>query len=422
MNRADNLPRWAYLLLALACICMGLWASYITLQYFEHGAKALESDVSLQALAVAAALMFVASEMGAFALAALLSERQLWARRWMLTVFAVAVLGLEVVTIVAVQLALTTGADMTQATVVTSAAGLQKQINAVERDAASFAATAEALRADKQVSKAMKASDKASAEQAKATALYAELAKVQTQKRPTLVGLLGHDNAIYYAVARGILVSLGGLVFFGTAGALMRAARGAAAPGEVSAGTAAPATAPATAPAQNTAPAETAAPGATPAPAPASFKTAETVAPKDYSTGLSYSSKIKLAGAGLLAATAAPMAHSAPAVPAAGASKPVHADVAETIQQSAKKPRAKRAVRAKLDTGVEGHAGARFKRIRAGVLAGKIRPSVRGIQAVEGGSQDVVTDYLRQLETEGVIVRAGRGFALATLTKKSGAA
>jgi len=45
-------------------------------------------------------------------------------------------------------------------------------------------------------------------------------------------------------------------------------------------------------------------------------------------------------------------------------------------------------------------------------VSGKIRPSVRGIQAVEGGSQEVVADYLRQLETEGLIVRAGRGFAL----------
>jgi hypothetical protein len=87
---------------------------------------------------------------------------------------------------------------------------------------------------------------------------------------------------------------------------------------------------------------------------------------------------------------------------------------AETMQSTAKKPR--------IDTGTDGKAGARFKRIKAAVKAGTMKPSIRGIQAVEGGSQYVVMDYLRQLETEGVIVRAGRGFALATLVKKGGAA
>lgn len=159
--------------------------------------------------------------------------------------------------------------------------------------------------------------------------------------------------------------------------------------------------------------------------------------------------KTMLAGAGALAAMAAPVAHAAPAVPATAVSKPIHADVSkpihlehaneggadasnaasvapetigadvskpihagvsETVQQSAKKPRAKRAVSAKLDTGIEGVAGARYMRVKAGIKAGKIRPSVRGIQAVEGGSQAVVADYLQQLETDGVIIKAGRGY------------
>lgn len=366
------LPRWAYQVLALACMAMGLWASGITLQYFEHGAKALESDPALQALAVAAALMFVASEMGAFALAALLSERQLWARRWALTLFAAAVLGLEVVTIVAVQLALTTGADMTQATVTTSVAGLQRQIDAVEKNAAAFATTAEALRADKQVSKAMRASDKAAAEQAKAAALYAELARVQTQKRPTLVGLLGHDNAIYYAVARGILVSLGGLVFFGTAGALLRAARA----GTVQA-------------------------VSTQAPArePVSYKSAS----------VSYSK-----GAMLAAMGSAAIAQTAPATPVvSGVLKQAHAESAGVLKQAHKKTRPAVAAGAKIDTGTTGKAAARYNRVRAGVAAGSLKPSVRAIQAAEGGGTLVVRSYIKQLAADGVIVQAGRGYVLA---------
>jgi hypothetical protein len=502
MNATTNtMPRWAYLALALACVAMGLWASYITLEYFEHGAKALETDKALQALAVSAALMFVASEMAAFALAALLTERQLKARRWSLTGFAAAVLALEVCTIVAVQLALTSGADLAQSTVQTQEADLRKRIAALEAGAAAKLATAQQQRATAknayELRLSAKSNDGATAEQAQTAALYAELKTVQAQKRPTLVGLMGKKPALAYAIARGVLVSLGGLVFFGVAGALLRASRGGAlsvdaqllallhelrgTPGQLaelcnSAISAAPS--PVQAPALA-------------APAPASFKPAGAVAPKDASTGLAYSSKAALAGAGALAALSAPMVQAAPqvqpqakapAVPLAspangalgasetvqsgasvsvqshalesapagasetvqsaasvsvhpgasvsvqshalelapaGAAETVQTGASVSVQSEAKKPRVKRAVSAKLDTGTDGKAGARFKRIKAAVKAGKIRPSIRGIQAVEGGSQDVVLDYLRQLETEGVIVRNGRGFAV---VKKGGAA
>ncbi|MEN9374485.1 MAG: hypothetical protein RIR79_2037 [Pseudomonadota bacterium] len=131
-----NLPRWGYVVLALVCASMGVWASYVTLEYFKHGAMALESDKSLQELATFAALMFVASEMGAFLIAAMMTERDLRARRWALTLFAFAVLGLEVCTIVAVQLALTTGADNHQLDVRQAEIDLRSRIAAIESDAA----------------------------------------------------------------------------------------------------------------------------------------------------------------------------------------------------------------------------------------------------------------------------------------------
>ena len=423
MNAAINtLPRWAYIALGIACLPVGAWASFITLQYFEHGAKALESDISLQALAVMAATMFVVSEMAAFTMAALMTEQQLFARRWMLTLFAGAVMLLEVCTIVAVQLALTAGAAMNQTTTTEQERDLRARIATIEASASAKRATADKQRLGArdayELRLSAKSNESATAELAKTESLYAELAKVQANKRPTLVGLLGEKMALIYAVSRGVLISIGGLVFFGTAGALFRFARSASNKSRSN---------------------ETA-------------NKPATVAPKDYSSGLAYSSKMTLAGAGALAAMAAPVAHAAPAVPATAVSKPIHADVSKPIhlehaneggadasnaasvapetigagvskpihegvskpiQQIVKKPRAKRATSAKLDTGVEGKAGARFKRIRDGVKAGKIRPSVRGIQAVEGGSQAVVADYLQQLETEGVIIKAGRGYALA---------
>jgi hypothetical protein len=459
---AARLPRWASLLLAAACIAIGLWASVVTLQFFEHGAAALESDPALQALAKAAAYLFVFAEMSAFILAALIVGRELMVRRRSLYAYAAVVLIVEVFTISAIQIATVIGADMTQASVAESVIDLRKQIAAAEAQAATYTANAASLRANDQLKKAAQQTDKATAAQDKATALYAQLGTARDAKRPTLSAMLGETLAIGYAIVRGLLVPATGLIFFGVAGALMlRRADGLSVEERILMALERVEGAPAALPVATMPVAELAAPVA-PAPAPASFKPAETAAPK-----VSYSNKIKLAGAGLLAGAGtltAPITHAAPTVPAqakapsvpavadangasetvqsgasetvqlntpesvqssapesapTSASETVQSDASVSVQSGAKKPRAKRAVSAKLDTGTDGKAGARFKRIKAGVVAGKIRPSIRGVQAVEGGSQDVVLDYLRQLETEGVIVRAGRGFAL---VKKGGEA
>lgn len=424
MSAAINtLPRWAYIALGIACLPVGAWASFITLQYFEHGAKALESDISLQALAVMAATMFVVSEMTAFTMAALMTEQQLFARRWMLTLFAGAVMLLEVCTIVAVQLALTAGAAMNQTTTAEQERDLRARIATIEASASAKRATADKQRLGArdayELRLSAKSNESATAELAKTESLYAELAKVQANKRPTLVGLLGEKMALIYAVSRGVLISIGGLVFFGTAGALFRFARSASNKSRSN---------------------ETANKPATIAPAPASFKVAESVAPKDYSSGLAYSSKMTLAGAGALAAMAAPVAHAAPV---AGAAESVQDVALKTMQAahdnaaniatptvtsapansaavSVQKQRTKRAASVKVDTGVEGKAGARYMRVKAGVKAGKIKPTQRGIMEAEGGSQAVVQAYLEQLANDGVIIKAGRGYALAN--KKGGAA
>ncbi len=55
---------------------------------------------------------------------------------------------------------------------------------------------------------------------------------------------------------------------------------------------------------------------------------------------------------------------------------------------------------------------ARFLRVRAGIEAGRIKPTIRALYAAEGASQTVATRYLLMLEQAGVIRRAGRGYAL----------
>jgi hypothetical protein len=104
---------------------------------------------------------------------------------------------------------------------------------------------------------------------------------------------------------------------------------------------------------------------------------------------------------------------------ATGAPKQAHTGAPEQAQ-SATQPAAKKRVRTataraqgtKLDTGTTGHAATRYNRIKAAVKAGKLKPSTRALQAAEGGGGAVVAAYLQQLETDGVIVRTGRGYEL----------
>lgn len=450
---AARLPRWAALVLAAACIGVGLWASVVTLKFFEHGAAALESDPALQALAKAAAVLFVFAEMSAFILAALIVGRELSARRWSLYAYAAVVLIVEVFTISAIQIATVVGADMTQASVAESVIDLQKQIAAAEASAATYTANAASLRANDQLKKAAQQTDKATAAQDKAAALYARLGTARDAKRPTLSGMLGETLAIGYAIVRGLLVPATGLVFFGVAGALMlRRADGLSVEERILMALNRIEGAPAALPVATM--------QAAPVVPAVSFKPAGTVAPAGVPTGISYRGKATLAGAGLLAATAAPMAHAAPAAPAAPAAAPVNVDIPKPVNvdipppanaglsspvngdifpspepvntdipspvnvdtpDAPKKARKPRVVRdgAVMDSGLSEHDGARYRRALAGVKAGKMRPSIAGLAAGVDASAPVARRYLAAMADAGVIAPSGRGYAL---VKKGGAA
>ena len=475
-----NLPRWGYVLLAIICTAMGVWASYVTLEYFRHGAKALESDKEMQALALLAALMFVASEMGAFLIAAMLSERQLRVRRWMLTIFAFCVLGLEVCTIVAVQLALTTGADNHQLDVRQAELDLRGRIAAIESNAAiardTAAAQSMAARGLKTANDrswnlhlANKTLNKASANNAELNQLHGQLAGIMAQKKPTLVGVLGKDNALYYAVARGILISFGGLVFFGTAGALIRMARN----GAVS----------------NHAVSESHEQEPVQSSTPATFEQPNAATPKGASRSWNPFNRQNVAAAGIAAGAAGSMgmAHAIPTIaPTAPMQrgqvmdiegKTVSRDdalkvvaelekaglvsknedglysdkygrttglsfnknlvtgeitakehiqtnmpvadghiqsdipsISKRIRKTASKPTGKQ-----MDTGTTGKSATRYNRIKAGVLSGYIRPSINAIVNLEGEfvGQSVAREYVEAMEKEGVLVKEGRFWKVA---------
>ena len=423
----NHLPRWGYIVLSIACAAMGVWASFVTLEYFRHGARALESGVELQALALVAAMMFVASEMFAFLIAAMLTEKQLWARRWALTMFAFAVLFLEVCTIVAVQLALTTGADMGQATIAQREKDLRGRIADIESDAAinrdACATQTNAAKSIKDagarawaLQQAAKTVNKASSRAGELSRLHEQLEAITAQKRPTLVGILGKDYALYYAVARGILISMGGLVFFGTAGALVRMARNARAAKEaaIQLANVQPVTLeefdsePAKQPTQSTANhSQLTTPDHRQSTTPAPSFARTGIAPKDAATN--WQPMARHAGLALGVASLAGMAHAMPTI----APTPVNHSQMTTPDHSqmttSNKPKRARAKVAgeQMDTGTTGNAATRYNRVKKGVEARKIRPSINALVNLEGEQigDKRAREYLDAMVRDGVLVK-----------------
>lgn len=217
-----KLPPWAYITLSAFCAAAGVWASEVTYRNFVHGAEALESDPALQALAKSAALLLVVLGMAAFALAAILDEAELKARKVALSALAGFIVTLEMVTIGAFQSALVVGAGMSQSAVIGDVASLERQIAQNEKQSENHLATAASLRANDQLKWARVSEEKAAAEKAKNDSLYKQLSEARKAKRPTLSGMMGEGWAMIYVVVRGSLVSFCGMVFLGVGGAMLR--------------------------------------------------------------------------------------------------------------------------------------------------------------------------------------------------------
>lgn len=435
------LPRWACIVLAVACIALGVWASYITLRYFEHGAAALEGDETTRALAVAAALMFVVLEMAAFGLAALLTWRAIRSAKWKLVGFAVAVLAFECATIILVQHAITKGADLTAGASSSRAAELRASIEAQRATAAGLRENAAAQSASRfrQSREAGAAALRDSlAIERSIREQSAELAALEAARKPTTTEILGEAGALAYAVARGLLVSVGGLVMFGAAGALLRAARGAASPSAAALTTTRP---PASTGSTTTSSSSPTAPGFTPriipggrfafAAAPLAAVAAATVptpapaAPVPFQAATPRTDRFEIkAPAG--ASIAKQPAPTEQAIKAGQEQLEPPATMGEVQKkrrlsgedgknngEKKRKARASVAAGKKVDTGVGEADGSRYGRVLAAVKAGEIPPSIRAIQGRFGGSPRTVQGYQAQMLAEGVIVQKGQGYALA---------
>lgn len=405
------MPRLGLVTLATLCAGLGAWASVVTLRYFEFGARALEADAAARELAGATALLLVVLEMAAFALAALLPRERLRAQRWGLATLAAAVLAFECMTIVLVQHGITRAADV-------SAEARQQRVVELHASIAALRATAEELRSAAAASAQSRVlASRQSAAESLSAALEterlverrtAELGELQAAQRPTVTQILGEHGALAYAVARGLLVSLGGLMLFGTAGALLRAAcGGAGVPVSVAAG-------PMSAPAVH---------GVSGAAAVVSTATVP----------VRFGASFALAAAPLAACATVPMPSPLAGVSVGGtpgaAPMPPAPREAVAVVVSAGPATAVSAVPAAASAQKQHHqvnvtAGAapksnmvpvdeRLERVRAGVIAGTVAPSIRGVQAAVRCGAPMVRRYLAALEAEGVLRRTGQGFVRA---------
>ena len=381
-----HLPAWAYTALALLAVVAGLVAAAITTQFFTLGLSRTEADpLARQALVMAGVLM-VAVEVAAFGVAALLPRRLLRSARVTLLSLGLALLAFEAVTLYVTQVALVRAAQASHQGQATRVAELSASIASQRATVATLRETAAHHAASRHSwvrESGATVARQALAAESRLLAQADELAQLEAAAVPTLTDTLGEAGMIAYAVARSLLVVLMGVVLFGVAGALLRVRRGLS-----------PAAAPA-------------AVAAAPLPAP----TSASKAPAMKSLGGRYAAP--LAASLVAPAIAAPV----PAIiaPAAAAAP----SAARTLQPAAaaeKNPPKRRATvrsAAVRDTGTSADDGARFERVRAAILAGTVKPSLRAIWQVERASQRVASRYLAAMEAAGELKRHGQGYVLA---------
>lgn len=389
-----SLPRWLYLVLAVLAAAIGLASSAVTAKFFVFGLQRVEPDTFAREALIAAGLLMIVTELAAFGLAALLPKHQLRALRWQLMLCGVLLLAFESATIYVTQVTLVKAGESAALSSSTRMADLRASIDSRRAAAAGLRANAArqsgSIHGVNRVAGATALRQSLNADQ-QVEPLAAELARLQAEQRPTLSDVLGSGGMLAYSVARALLISIMGLVMFGAAGALLRGAL--------------------CLPVR-----------AVPVPVAVPARTQASTLPA-WTTRMPKVGTAAAAAAVPMSAMAAPMATYAPPLPtppsisAPAVLRQAQATLAGVPAQAQPAPAPRRAHRAtavadgqKMDAGTSGKAAARYHRIKSAVLAGSLKPSVRSLQAAEGGGTLVARRYLQQLAAERVIERAGQGW------------
>lgn len=380
------LPRWAFVVLALTAASIGLASSAITTQFFVLGLERIEADEVAREVLIATGILMILTELMAFGLAALLPVHQLRALRTKLVVCGVMLLTFEAATIYITQVALIRTSDSV------ATAG-SNRIENLQLSISNRRATADGLRANGKLQSASSnawtrhlgalALRDALGEQKQIEHMADELSRLEATVRPTLSTVLGANGMVAYSVARALLISLMGLVMFAAAGALLREARSAVAASTSGIN------------------------ASTLTSTPVELKSTPKAEGKqsDISSAATLSSlpTLRYFTLPIAAMAVAPMAYSAQHAHAA-TEKTQDSTHARNPPQETPEQSIQSAIGAEPDD-------RRYLRVREGVVAGHIKPSVRGIQATEDCGTLVARHYLRQLEESGITERSGKGWA-----------
>jgi hypothetical protein len=387
----EPLSPWTCWFMALLAGGGGLAAAYVTTGFFLLGLQRLETDPAARTTLSAAAILMVGSEMLCFGLAGLLPRTTMRGVRGSLIILGAALLAFEGVTVYSTQVVLARAAQTSELANTTRIEALRALISSEQDEVAALRENAQKQTASQFSwvrSAGADALRNALAVEPRIESQSVELARLQAASRPTMIDVLSEHGMIAYSVARSILMSCMGAVLFGAAGGLLRSRRTQA--------TASMHRTPATADA-------VAAAASAPAVAPL---------PALRSAGGRFAMAAFAATSPAIAAAAPGVTMQPPSITNASvrasstASLPMQCGRSSDAARSA--PVAMQPVKPRAgqdDTD-------RFERVRAAVLAGDIRPSLRAIYEFSGASQAVATRYLGIMERTGEIRRHGRHHVL----------
>lgn len=388
VEQNEHLPAWAYTLLAILIGIVGLAASAVTADFFIIGLLKLEADALARDALIAAGVLMIVAEVLVFSVAALLPRARLASLRRRLTVFGLALLAFEGVTIYATQVALAQAASADAQASLTRIDNLRAAIDGQRASAAALRSNA-ARQSTSQYSwvraDGAKSLREAVTIEANISHQAAELSGLQAAQRPTLTGILGQDGLVAYSVARALLISSVGIMMCAASGALLQARRSV-----------------------NAAPA--AHDKDTVAVSPAAPKLPMLLAGGGrYANAVLAPIAVSLA-APALSAPVPTISMPAAAAPRLLAVKKLQAADPALASDDAPKPKAKRA--SLQDSGVGPHDGARFVRVRAAILQGEIKPTQRDIWNAVQASQRVAARYLAEMEAAGELKREGKRYVV----------
>lgn len=209
--------------IAVFTLVVGLAASALTVKMFTLALAATEQDAAVRAAMAGVGALFVAAEMGAFAVRGLLPRQMKTARRALL-VLGIALMGFEVATIYVTQTSLA-------ATAQAAALARAGQIEAIQKGIASAREAAATLRATATADESSKFSwvrarvagelQQAAAVEQPVAAQVQHLAVLQAQAAPTLKDTLGHTGQVIYIMGRAILMTAIGAIMFSIFGAIL---------------------------------------------------------------------------------------------------------------------------------------------------------------------------------------------------------